>query len=243
MAKVIHFISDLHLSEEQPKLLNLLEHFLTKIAPESDQLFVLGDLFELWVGDDHHTPFNQKVVELFSSYTAKGGELLVGHGNRDFLIGEAFSKSCGASLLAEPFNFEWEDKSVCLMHGDSLCTDDVAYQQLRQMVRNPQWQQEFLSQPVEARLAFAASLREQSKSAMQEKASEIMDVNQDAVVEAIQANQCDWLIHGHTHRPDTHTIDIDGNEHLRIVLSDWGDKGQYLVFEDGRFESRYFDLK
>ncbi|TQV76606.1 UDP-2,3-diacylglucosamine diphosphatase [Aliikangiella marina] len=240
MNKVIHLISDLHLQEAQPKLYDLLERYMVEIAPKSDQLYVLGDLFELWVGDDHYTPFNEKVINLFKGYTQNGGELFIGHGNRDFLIGNVFAESCGAQLLDEPYNFTWFDKSICLMHGDSLCTDDVAYMQLRQMVRSPQWQAEFLSQPVDARLAFAASLREQSKSAMQEKAAEIMDVNQQAVLDAAKSNHCDWLIHGHTHRPDTHQLKEITDQHLRIVLSDWREEGQYLALKDGEFSSHYF---
>lgn len=240
MTPVIHFISDLHLCEEQPKLFELFEHYITTIAPDSDQLFVLGDLFEVWVGDDHHTSFNDKVIALFSQYANNHGELFVGHGNRDFLMGEAFAQSCGAKLISEPFNFEWSEKKLCLMHGDSLCTDDVPYQQLRQMIRGPEWQQEFLSQSVEARLAFASSVREQSKTANKTKAAEIMDVNLVAVKETIKANDCDWLIHGHTHRPDVHDVEIESNDHKRIVLSDWRDEGHYLVLQDGEFKNHYF---
>ena len=237
-AKIIHLISDLHLSEEQPNLFRLLEHYINNIAVRSEQLFVLGDLFELWVGDDHLTPFNQSVIELFAGYS---GELFFAHGNRDFLLGNHFAKACGGILIDEPYHFEWENKKVSLMHGDSLCTDDVAYQQLRNMVRNPQWQKEFLSQPVEARLAFADSVREQSKNSQKQKTAEIMDVNQSSVSRFVEENQCDWLIHGHTHRPASHQIKYnDGKICERLVLSDWRDKGHYLELRDNQLNNTYF---
>lgn len=238
--QVIHFISDLHLSDEQPHLYELLEYYMQNIAIHSDQLFILGDLFELWIGDDHSTPLNQKVVQLLKNYP---GKLFIGHGNRDFLIGNEFAKSVNAILIDEPYNFEWNKTQISLLHGDSLCTDDVAYQQMKQLVRSSSWQTEFLNQSVENRLAFAANLREQSKNAQQEKTSEIMDVNQEAVIKTIKDNQCDWLIHGHTHRPNTHQITLTNKKVAsRIVLSDWREKGHYLVLENGTFESLYFSL-
>jgi len=235
---VIHFISDLHLSEDQPHLLNLLTHYMTNLAPQSNQLFVLGDLFELWIGDDHQTEFNQQVIQLFADYQ---GDLFVGHGNRDFLLGQTFANSVAGQLLPEPYHFNWQGKKICLMHGDSLCTDDIAYQQLRTMVRNPEWQRQFLSQSVEQRLAFAANVQAQSKSEQQDKTAEIMDVNQDAVTDTFKTSQCDWLIHGHTHRPDSHSIKLaENNTGWRVVLSDWNDKGQYLELKEGQFQSHYF---
>ena len=242
MAKVIHLISDLHLSEEHPHLLGLFKHYMQHIAVQSEQLYVLGDLFELWVGDDHHTAFNQSVIDLFAQYTQNGGELFFGHGNRDFLLGEEFARACGGQLIGEPFNFSWQDKNICLLHGDSLCTDDITYQQLRTMVRNPHWQGEFLSQPVEHRLAFAQNLREKSKSSQQEKTEEIMDVNQQAVLNCVQQNQCEWLIHGHTHRPDIHKIQLENGQNTsRIVLSDWNSRGHFLELIDGQANSHYFE--
>ena len=240
MAKIVHMISDLHLTEDQPHLLKLFTHYMQTIAPQSNALFVLGDLFEVWVGDDHHNAFNQSIIDQFAEYSTNGGELYFGHGNRDFLLGDDYAKSCGGQILDEPYSFDWQDKSITLMHGDSLCTDDTAYQQLRMMVRNPQWQNEFLSQSVEQRLAFAASIREQSKSALQQKAEEIMDVNQQAVEQSFKDHQCDWLIHGHTHRPDIHEVNYDGAKGQRIVLSDWREQGQYLELKDGNFQNHYF---
>jgi len=242
MADITHLISDLHLCETQPHLLKLFEHYMHNIAPESQELYVLGDLFEVWVGDDHHTTFNQNVIQLFKNYSQQYGQLYFAHGNRDFLLGKQFASQTGASLISEPYHLILGTHKTCLMHGDTLCTDDVEYQRFRTMVRNPVWQQELLKQPVEKRLAFASSIREKSKDEMSDKDSEIMDVNQMSVEKCFVDNECEWLIHGHTHREAHHQMMINEKKHHRIVLSDWNEQGHYLKFKDNQLLSLYFKL-
>ncbi len=248
MQKVIHLISDLHLCENQPHLLALFKHYMVNIAPLSDELFVLGDLFEVWVGDDHHSSFNQQVIDLFAAYSQQDTKALYfTHGNRDFLLGEQFARACNGKLLDEPHNFQWQNFKISLMHGDSLCTDDLAYQQFRATVRNPDWQSEFLKQPLEARLAYAESVRQQSIAAQQGKQEMIMDVNHQAVINCFRDNQCDWLIHGHTHRENRHTEALNSENAdktgIRIVLSDWQQQGHYLELNKAQAVSHYFELE
>ncbi|WP_444998133.1 UDP-2,3-diacylglucosamine diphosphatase [Aliikangiella sp. IMCC44359] len=242
MTVITHFISDLHLCETQPHLLRLFEHYMHNIAPKSQQLYVLGDLFEVWVGDDHSSAFNQQVINLFKHYTQHSGQLYVAHGNRDFLLGEQFAKQTGSTLIEEPYHLELGFHKTCVMHGDVLCTDDIQYQQFRKMVRNPTWQQELLAQSVEKRLAFASGVREKSKSEQSEKSESIMDVNPKAVENFFLENHCEWLIHGHTHREAQHQIMINDQTHHRIVLSDWGKQGHYLEFNNNLLSSIYFKL-
>ncbi|TQV86750.1 UDP-2,3-diacylglucosamine diphosphatase [Aliikangiella coralliicola] len=240
---MIHIISDLHLVESQPHLLNLFTHYIQKIAPESECLYVLGDLFEVWVGDDNHTNFNQQVIDLFAEYS-RHGQLFFAHGNRDFLLGHQFAKACGGELIDEPHLLDWAGQTICMMHGDALCTDDVAYQQLRNTVRSEQWQQQFLSQTVSKRLEIADGIRAKSKDAQQNKNTEIMDVNAQAVFDCFKSNQCQWLIHGHTHREGRHMVDMgDNNTVERVVLSDWAEQGHYLSLKNSQVQSHFFDLE
>jgi UDP-2,3-diacylglucosamine hydrolase len=242
MSKIIHLISDLHLSEDQPHLLALFEHYMQNIAPKSQQLYVLGDFFEIWVGDDFSSPLIDKVIALFQQYSANHGELFIMHGNRDFLIGQDFANECGAELIEEPYKLIWQDKKITLMHGDILCTDDTAYQEFRTMVRTPQWQQQFLAASIEQRLEIAGGIKQKSKDAQKEKQAEIMDVNSEAVIKCIDDNQCDWLIHGHTHREGQHQITLaNGTSPTRIVLSDWRECGHYIELSEGDFSSQYFE--
>lgn len=240
---VLHFISDLHLVDKNARLQALFFHYMQHIAPQSDQLFVLGDLFEVWLGDDAQNAMSQKVVGAFRAYSDNGGKLFIGHGNRDFLLGEKFAQETGGEILPEPYNFRFDNKQICLLHGDSLCTDDVPYQHLRSMVRDPQWQQQFLSKSVPERIQFAAEVQAKSKDDKEMKSSEIMDVNQKAVIGCLNENNCDLLIHGHTHRPDTHHYTLENGKNVaRIVLSDWEDKGQYLAVSEQGIESHYFSI-
>ncbi len=242
MSHKIHIISDLHLCEERPHLTALFQHFMQHIAPQSQQLFVLGDLFEVWVGDDNLNDFNQEIIQIFQNY-ARTKPLYFMHGNRDFLLGSQFSKLTGGIILDEPYECVWQNKKVGLMHGDVLCTDDIEYQNFRTMVRTPEWQRQFLSQPLENRLAYAQSLREKSMAEQKNKTSEIMDVNQEAVIDNFQQYNYDWLIHGHTHREGMHTYQLNNEKTVkRIVLSDWEEKGHYLEIENGEYQSCYFSL-
>lgn len=243
MSKITLLISDLHLCESQPHLLRLFEYFMTNIAPKSEQLYILGDLFEVWVGDDNISPLNQQVIKQLNHYTTHHGELFIAHGNRDFLLGELFASQCGAKLIQEPHKMVWNNTRISLMHGDILCTDDTEYQEFRRMVRNEQWQTEFLQMPMTKRLEIATGLRQKSLDAQQQKSMQIMDVNSQAVKQCFLDNQCEWLIHGHTHREASHQVMLEnGQTGYRIVLSDWNEKGHYLELNYGGFQSHYFAL-
>jgi UDP-2,3-diacylglucosamine hydrolase len=238
----IQFISDLHLSEDKPHLLALFKHFMQTIAPQSPQLFVLGDLFDVWLGDDDQSEFNQTVIDYFADYANNHGELFIGHGNRDFLIGERFTQACGAKLIDEPYSITWHNKNIDLMHGDSLCSDDVAYQEFKAMVRTEKWQAEFLALPLEQRQQIAGGIKQESKAAQKQKSMQIMDVNQSTVIEYFKQSQTDWLIHGHTHRENCHNLSINNKDVKRIVLADWDQQGHYLKLDSGKIDSIYFDL-
>jgi UDP-2,3-diacylglucosamine hydrolase len=248
MTQITHIISDLHLCQTKPKLFALFEHFMQEIAVQSNQLFVLGDLFEVWIGDDclqiesPNTQLYSDVISLFKNYSSHHGELFFIHGNRDFLLSKEFEERTGGKILQEPHFLNLSNKKVALMHGDSLCTDDVDYQEFRTMVRNPQWQKEFLSLPMEKRIEIASGLRQQSKDAQAGKAMEIMDVNQNSVEDFFAQTNVDWLIHGHTHRQATHELIIDNKKVKRIVLSDWGQQGFYLSIDNNGIDERYFSL-
>ena len=193
-----------------------------------DSLVILGDLFEAWVGDDDDAPLANRVRDLFCSITGAGTELLLARGNRDFMLGGAFAEQVGATLLSDETVIEVCDEPCLLMHGDTLCTDDSAYQQFREMVRAPNWQAEMMTRDLAARRDLARQLREMSIDAASNKPEDIMDVNQCAVLEAMQRNGVMRLIHGHTHRPARHALP-SGQE--RIVLGDWTDDRGWLLRE------------
>lgn len=200
-------------------------------ATRADELYVLGDLFEYWVGDeDLADPFNAVVAGFFRRYTGSGGKLAVLHGNRDFLVGERFARETGARLLADPALLG----DTLLMHGDTLCTDDHDYQAWRRTARSAEWQAGFLAKPLAERRSVVRGLREKSKEVIQAKPAEIMDVNPDAVREALRQSGATRLVHGHTHRPGHHRLELDGRRCERWVLPDWYGAGGYLEMRDGK---------
>ena len=229
------FISDLHLASERPRIVDQFFAFLAGPARDAAALYVLGDLFEYWAGDDDiDDPLNQAVAQGFSRVAAGGTDVLFMHGNRDFLVGREFAKRASARLLDDPTITSLHGTRTLLMHGDTLCTDDVEYQKFRAYARNPQNQARFLAQPIAARHAEIASLRARNETAKQGKASDIMDVNAEAVREVLRQTGYPRLIHGHTHRPGRHVYRLDGNDCERWVLGDWYDSGSYLrVDADG----------
>ena len=228
------FISDLHLRPEAPRLSEILIELLRGPAAEADALYVLGDLFEAWPGDDDlDDAFNAPVVAAFRALSDRGVPLHFQHGNRDFLLGDAFSRATGGGLLPDEIIVDLHGTPTLLMHGDQLCTDDVAYQQFRQQVRNPLWQKQMLSQPLPVRKALARQLREGSDLAKAGKSMDIMDVNADAVAQAFTRHRVSRMIHGHTHRPGRHVHDVDGRRCERIVLADWRNAGAYLAVDRG----------
>ncbi|NVK22830.1 MAG: UDP-2,3-diacylglucosamine diphosphatase [Kangiellaceae bacterium] len=238
---MIHFISDLHLCEERPDLTALFNKYMNEIAPHSNELYVLGDLFESWIGDDDDSEFAESIIAQFKAYSDSGKKLYFQHGNRDFLLADEFSKQTGGIIIDEVSPLAIGDQKALLMHGDSLCWDDVDYLKFRQMVRSQEWQNQLLSQPLAVRRAIAADLRQKSKEAQENKAESICDVHPQAIEEVLQENKATILIHGHTHRPDFHDIEIGGKHCQRIVLSDWGEQGNYLTVNGTDIESHYFE--
>jgi len=223
------FISDLHLSEDRPEANERFFEFLETSAAKAHALYVLGDLFEYWIGDDDvDEPFNAVVAGFFRRLTQGGTRLYVMHGNRDFLMGERFGAATGAELLADPTVTEIDGERTVLMHGDTLCTDDLDYQNWRRTARSPDWQKEFLKKSLAERRAAVHGLRDKSKEVTQAKAAEIMDVNAEAVQEALRRSGASRLIHGHTHRVGHHKLNVDGRPCERWVLPDWYGKGGYL---------------
>ncbi len=225
------YISDLHLSDERPEANERFFAFMEDEAAGADALYVLGDLFEYWVGDDDlDDAFNAVVAGFFRRFTAAGGQLNVLHGNRDFLVGKRFSEETGARLLDDPALVG----DTLLMHGDTLCTDDHDYQAWRRTARSTAWQREFLAKPLAERRRLVRGLREKSKEVIQAKPADIMDVNEDAVRQALRRHQAVRLIHGHTHRPDHHVLQVDGRRCERWVLPDWYASGGYLELRESK---------
>ncbi len=222
------FISDLHLDEERPKILSLFLTFLAQRAPQAERLFILGDLFETWIGDDDDTPVYQVIKDGLKQLSTQIPVFIM-QGNRDFLLGETFAQETGCSLLPETHLIDLYGIPTLLMHGDTLCTEDTAYLQLRQILRNPLWQQDFLSKSLEQRRFLARQLRAQSQAATQEKSTAIMDANPQAVLTAFQTHDVQYLIHGHTHRPNIHALEIQGKNCKRLVLGDWYTQGSLLM--------------
>lgn len=223
------FISDLHLSAERPAITALLLDFLQERAAHAQALYVLGDLFEVWLGDDAIHPAYQPVLENFRALANSGVPVSVLHGNRDFLLGETFERLSGCRLIADPTLIDLNGERILLMHGDTLCTDDVEYQQFRAHVRNPETQRQFLAMGIEQRIAMARQFRDASRERNSQKAEAIMDVNQDTVANVMRRHGVRQLIHGHTHRPAVHDFELDGHPARRIVLGDWYEQGSVLV--------------
>jgi UDP-2,3-diacylglucosamine hydrolase len=223
------FISDLHLTEERPEANERFIDFLEEKARSAEALYILGDFFEYWIGDDDlGEPFNAVVAGLLSDISRKGVQVSLMHGNRDFLIGERFCAATGARLLPDPVVEDIQGEKTLLMHGDTLCTDDVEYQGWRRKARDPAFQAGFLAKSLPERRRAIVQMREKSKEVVQGKSAEIMDVNDGAVREALRRHGVRRLIHGHTHRPGRHAVDVDGKRCERWVLPDWYGRGGYL---------------
>ena len=231
------FVSDLHLDESRPRIVAQFEKFLEAAAPGADALYILGDLFEYWVGDDGLSlPFPARVAASLKAATARLPVHFM-HGNRDFMVARRFARETGVALLADPVEIDLYGTPTLLMHGDTLCTDDLAYQAFRAQVRNPAWQQAALARTLPERLAMAQDLRERSEGAKQGKPMSIMDVSAEAVDRAFSGSGARLLIHGHTHRPARHVHRLQGAERIRWVLGDWYDRGNYLEATPGGIRS------
>jgi len=232
------FISDLHLDPGDPAVVRHFHAFLETDARRADALYILGDLFEAWLGDDDPEPLARGVVAALRAVTDAGVPCFVMHGNRDFLIGDRFCHEAGATLLEDGTLAERHGRRVLLMHGDTLCTDDVSYQRLRRIVRNPIVRWVFGRLSLSQRRALAKRLRAGSRKHIGMTSPEIMDVNAAAVAEEFRSSGVDTLIHGHTHRPAVHELVVDGMPVRRIVLGDWYTQGSVLEWSREGFELR-----
>jgi UDP-2,3-diacylglucosamine hydrolase len=216
------FVSDIHLQESLPLTTQRFFAFLHTHALKARQIFLLGDLFEYWAGDDDlAAPFNGRVAEALRQVTDAGIELFWIAGNRDFLIGSEFVRATGAQVLPDPFVALIGGRRVVLSHGDAQCTDDTAYMAFREQVRQPGWQQSFLALSLSQRKKIIEGMRTESKAAQRDKSAEIMDVNTDAIETLFNETATSLMIHGHTHRPARHEAEIDGKNRERYVLPDW----------------------
>lgn len=222
------FISDLHLDPERPGTTARFERFLDREAARAEALYILGDLFEVWVGDDSLSlAFNAAVASRLAHLSEKTRVYFM-QGNRDFLAGPGFLSAAGATAIADPVSIDLYGQRALLLHGDTLCTGDTAYQAFRTQSRDPRWQAAALAQPLERRLAIARGMRIDSETAKAGKSEAIMDVAPEAVMAAFRQSGCKLLIHGHTHRPDRHEVDVDGTACVRWVLPDWYGAGGAL---------------
>ena len=222
------FISDLHLDDSRPGIVAQFERFLAQVARGADGLYILGDLFEYWIGDDGAgMPLPARVITALQD-AAGDTPVKFMHGNRDFLVAERFSQATGVALLADPTVVDLYGTRTLLMHGDTLCTGDVAYQKFRAQVHDPAWQSAVLAKPIADRVALAEQLRLMSEGAKNGKTMAIMDVADEAVEKAFEASGCDVMIHGHTHRPGRHVHRVGGRDRVRWVLNDWYRSPGYL---------------
>lgn len=227
------FISDLHLDDSRPEVNALFGDFLAGQARAADALYILGDLFEAWIGDDDPSDTGRFVAAKLRALSDSGVPVHFMHGNRDFLVGHAYAERAGMTLLPDPSVVVLHGRPVLLMHGDTLCTDDVAYQQFRAQSRDPQWQAGFLAQPLAARQAFAGQARAASRAhqaGLREAGAmdAITDVAPATVEATLRTFGIDTLVHGHTHRPAVHALDVDGRACTRTVLGDWHEQGSVL---------------
>jgi UDP-2,3-diacylglucosamine hydrolase len=234
------FISDLHLDPKRPNIVRAFLSFLQDEAQQADALYILGDFFEAWIGDDEDEPFYAPILSALKTLTSDSTPCYIMRGNRDFLIGQNFCAQTGCQLLDDPYLIDLYGKPVLLMHGDSLCTRDEGYMNLRAQIRSGQWQKDFLSKSLSERRAIAQQLRNASKKASQDKASDIMDVTPEEVTNIMAEYNVELLIHGHTHRPAVHSLD---NDKKRIVLGDWYTEGWMLRYpNNGDYQLEQFSI-
>ncbi len=227
------FISDLHLEGDRPDIAAQFFSFLDGEARDAVALYILGDLFEYWVGDDDPDPHYDECKKALRTVVDSGVPLYFMHGNRDFMIGEKFASETGAAILADPSPVDLYGTSVLLSHGDAYCTDDVEYQKIRLMTRDTEWQAMMLAKPLDERIAIARHAREQSMARGQAVDMDIMDVNDEAIRQAIADSGVEVLLHGHTHRPNVHDVDLGDRVAKRIVLGDWYEQGSVVRWDEG----------
>lgn len=235
MSRAAHtlFASDLHLDSEAPWAIDAFLAFLEGPARDAEALYLLGDIFEAWVGDDDDDAANTRACEGLARLTRAGVTVYAMHGNRDFLLGEAFERRTGAKLLPDPVSVQLYGVATLLSHGDVFCTEDLPYQELRSIVRKPGWQRRFLSLPLASRRALASAARAGSKAHTERQVPVLMDVNPDAVTQAMKATGARRLIHGHTHRPAIHQFKVDGVSAERVVLAPWYEAASCVAVDAG----------
>lgn len=229
-------ISDLHLDDRRPATTELLLQLLRDEAGSADALYILGDLFEYWLGDDVPSQCATQVAHALANLSDKGVPVFFTHGNRDFLLRETYAKKAGLTILPDEYVADLYGERVLLMHGDSLCTDDIPYQQFRSTVRNSLWQDDFLGKSPQERLQVAMQARDASAEHKDKADMDIMDVNQDEVVAAFERHGVYRMIHGHTHRPATHDLKVRGKPAQRIVLGDWYRQSSVLRVTPGNYQ-------
>ncbi len=237
------FISDLHLYHQRPAVTEAFRQFLRQEAVQADSLYILGDLFEAWIGDDDPDPDNRSIVTSLKALTDSGTRCFFIRGNRDFLVGDRFAEETGVSILSDGTQIDLYNQPVLLLHGDTLCTDDKEYQRFRRIVRHPATRAAFLALPVAARRALAKRMRDQSMSTSSQKPEEIMDVNQAAVEQTMRDESVKILVHGHTHRPAAHRFKLAGSDVQRIVLGDWYSQGSILRWDSAGPELTTLDYR
>jgi UDP-2,3-diacylglucosamine hydrolase len=230
------FIADLHLQTEEPAITAGFLRFLAGTAREADALYILGDLFEAWIGDDDPNPLHRQIAAALKALAESGVPVYFIHGNRDFLLGQRFARESGMRLLPEEKVLELYGKRLLILHGDTLCTDDAGYQAFRAKVHQPWLQKLFLALPLFIRMRIAAKMRAGSKSANRTKSQAIMDVNPQAVVKVMEKHQVQHLIHGHTHRPDIHALTANGKPACRYVLGAWHSEGSMVKVTADKIE-------
>ncbi|MDV5355591.1 UDP-2,3-diacylglucosamine diphosphatase [Enterobacter asburiae] len=230
------FIADLHLHTEEPAITAGFLHFLDGVARQADALYILGDLFEAWIGDDDPNPLHQRVASAIRALVDSGVPCYFIHGNRDFLLGKRFARESGMQLLPQEKVLNLYGRNVLIMHGDTLCTDDAGYQAFRAKVHQPWLQTLFLALPLFIRHRVAAKMRAGSRAANSSKSLAIMDVNQQAVIEAMEKHRVQWLIHGHTHRPAVHQLTANDAPARRAVLGAWHSEGSMIRVSENDVE-------
>lgn len=226
------FISDLHLEAGQPAIGEQFVSFLANDARQAEALYILGDLFDAWLGDDDPNPYFGEMKSAMRDLADTGVPTFFMHGNRDFMIGEQFAAETGVTILSDPVVVTLYGQNVVLSHGDALCTDDVHYQKVRAMTRDPDWQSMMRAKPLQERIALAAEARKESVARGASLSDEIMDVNQDAVAATLREHGVDIMLHGHTHRPAIHEIDLGDRTATRIVLGDWYEQGSVVRWDE-----------
>lgn len=234
------FIADLHLQTEEPAITAGFLRFLAGEARQADALYILGDLFEAWIGDDDPNPLHQQIASAIKSLVESGVPCYFIHGNRDFLLGKRFARQSGMQLLPEAQVLDLYNRKVLIMHGDTLCTDDAGYQAFRKKVHTPWIQTLFLALPLFIRRRVAAKMRAGSKAANSSKSQAIMDVNPQAVIDAMEKYRVQWLIHGHTHRPAVHELTANNAPAYRAVLGAWHSEGSMVRVSETGVELRFF---